>query len=130
MSQDPLNDLRNFILGQLAERMVGSGEESPYTAANLEQAMALISAGRETKPKVGDLVVLRDHVAKVYKWPKAGEKCIVTQVISPPWRHGAFGTSQIAVTHDFAIAFVDGDGDVVEFAHDSRNFRVVGNIEQ
>lgn len=100
----------------------------PFTAADAEQALALIQASRQPRFELGDIVVLRPHAHDRFKWPQPGEKCIVTQVLDEPARTGNPGTPTFAERRDFAIAMVSPDGDVCEFMHDSRDFEKVGSI--
>lgn len=78
--------------------------------------------------KFGDIVELRDWAKGFFKWPRPGERCIVTQVLSVPVRAPYDGTPSSSMALDIALAFVDPDGDITEFLHDSRRFRKVGTI--
>ncbi|WP_210235595.1 hypothetical protein, partial [Mesorhizobium sp. M1C.F.Ca.ET.176.01.1.1] len=59
--------------------------------------------------KFGDIVELRDWAKGFFKWPRPGERCIVTQVLSVPVRAPYDGTPSSSMALDIALAFVDPD---------------------
>lgn len=97
----------------------------PATAADIAE---LIESTSQTKFKFGDIVELREFGKNRYKWPKAGDQCIVTQVLETPCRAPYDGSNRSAIRHDVALAFMDPDGNLTEFLHDSRLFRKVATI--
>lgn len=103
--------------------------------ATLEQAMVLIEAAKQEPFKVGETIELRDWAKDRFKFPKAGDHCIVTQRIEQPVRSTEIGSSDAAFNNDIAIAFMvthEGDCDhegetrIVEHVYDSRMFKRVG----
>jgi hypothetical protein len=114
-------------LKEVLGEMFASASKPEIVPATREQVLALIEP-RE-KMKIGDVVRLRPHAENRYKFPKAGQECIVTQVKDVPVHEGREGTAGFAVPNDIAIALFDtSDNMLLEFLHDSRNFEVVGNI--
>lgn len=120
-------ELLGTILGDVLTRGMGKSDASfrPATAADLAE---LIEATGQPKFLFGDIVELRNFATNRYKWPKAGDQCVVTQILEAPLRVPYDGSGKSAVRHDIALAFVDPDGEIMEFVHDSRCFRKVGTI--
>jgi len=110
----------------------GHGPDSPCSTmmpADAEQLNGLLEGARAAPLAVGDVVRLRPWAHGRFKWPRADDRCIVTQVLPVPYRHGDNGTPQPASPSDIALAFVDGDGDILEFLHDRRMFEKVGSTD-
>lgn len=97
----------------------------PATLAHIQD---LLKGNAQPKLQVGDKVKLRPAFVKSFKFPSQDDVCIVTQVLDTPYRAGDSGTLVPARRNDMAIAFVDSDGDVLEYLHDSRMFEKVGSI--
>lgn len=101
---------------------------STMMPADAEQLAGLLAGARAAPFQVGDVVRLRPWARGRFKWPRDDDRCIVTQVLDTPYRHGDSGTSTPAKACDIALAFADGDGDVLEYLHDRRMFEKVGSI--
>jgi len=115
--------LREALIGHL------TGDKEPrFKAANLANIQGLLEGRVQPKFEVGDIVTLRPWAFNLHKWPKEGDKCIVTQVLDEPIRFGEAATMKIAEPLSIAIAFVDSDGDVCEYLYDARRFIKVGSI--
>ncbi|MEY9435560.1 hypothetical protein [Bradyrhizobium elkanii] len=120
------------LLGALAGagatvEVIGGNKGEGWAPATLAQVRHLLE-GDKQRFVVGDIVQLHESAANLYHWPKADDRCIVTQVLDTPYRSGESGTPQPAKRSDFAIAFVAPDGELLEFLHDSRQFKKVGSI--
>lgn len=123
MSDFPLAE----VLGKIAAAQRGRPEVS-LKAASLANLQGLLEGSRQPKFEIGDIVVLRPWAHNRFKWPKADERCIVTQALAAPVHSGDDGTPAEGKPKDIALAFIDSDGDVLEFLHDSRMFMRVGSI--
>lgn len=105
------------------------GKGPDIRPATLAFLQGLLKGTVQPKFEIGDIVVLREWAAERYfKWPKAGDRCIVTQVLAVPYRSGDYGSAVAGRPQDIALAFVDSDGDLIEYLHDSRMFEKVGSI--
>lgn len=124
---------------ELGEMLIGAIESKRCKQitkpATLEQAMVLIEAAKQEPFKVGEVIELRDWAKGRFKFPKAGDHCIVTQRLEQPVRSTEIGSSDAAFNNDIAIAFMvthEGDCDhegetrIVEHVYDSRMFKRVG----
>lgn len=105
-------------------------KKEKYRPATADEVGPLL---RRQQLEVGDIVQLQPRMAGMFKWPKPGQDCIVTQVIDPPYRSGEHGTAQLGETCDIALGYVLANGPggrevLCEFVHDSRNFDKVGRI--
>lgn len=116
--------LRDALLSHVLR---GAGERK-MRPARLADLQGLLTGLGQPKFEIGDIVVLRKWAHRMFKWPTADDKCIVTQVLDTPYRRGDVGTAESAKRCDFALAFVDADGDVIEYLHDSRMFEKVASI--
>jgi hypothetical protein len=122
---------RTELLGSLLGAALSGGPAAadpgfrPATAADIAE---LIEATNQPKFKFGDIVQLREFAKNRYKWPKDGDQCIVSQILEAPNRAPYDGSARSAIRHDIALAFIDPDGEIMEFVHDSRYFRKVGTI--
>lgn len=90
-------------------------------------AAALLTATQEPF-KIGDVVVWKDGM-QTKSIPDAGQPAVVTQVHATPIRNvsgDVSGTPYFAEPLNIALATFDndGNGDVLEFQHDSRRFRL------
>lgn len=103
-------------------------KEPSFRPATLASLQGLLKGAYQPKFEIGDIVVLREWAENRFKWPEAGDRCIVTQVLAVPYRSGENGTAESGRPHDMALAFIDPDGHVVEFLHDSRMFKKVGSV--
>lgn len=106
----------------------GGGDDITMRPARLADLQGLLTGDAQPKLQVGDIVVLREFAKNRFKWPTNDDRCIVTQVLDVPFRGGEPGTALPGRRHDFALAFKDDDGDILEFLHDSRMFERVGSI--
>lgn len=105
-----------------------SGKRRYPRPALLADLRGLLVGAVQKKFELGDIVVLRAWAEPHMKFPKIGERCIVTQVLDAPYRGGEAGTCLPGIPHDIALAFIDPDGDVFEYLYDSRMFEKVGSI--
>lgn len=97
--------------------------------ALLADLRGLLASAVQKKFELGDIVVLRGWAASTVRFPKLGERCIVTQVLDVPYRGGEVGTPDVGRPYDIAIAFIDpSDGEVLEFLQDSRMYEKVGSV--
>lgn len=96
--------------------------------ARLADLQGLLKGIGQKKFEIGDIVTLRDGLPEMFHWPVHGDRCIVTQVLDTPIHTGDPGSAQFARSYDMALAFVDEDGDVMEYMHDSRLFTKVASI--
>lgn len=101
---------------------------STMMPADAEQLAGLLAGARAAPFQVGDVVRLRSWARGRFKWPRDDDRCIVTQVLGTPYRHGDSNTQVPAKLNDIALAFVNGDGDIEEYLHDRRMFEKVGSI--
>lgn len=101
--------------------------EVPFKPASLAHIQDLLK-GTGVKFEIGDKVKLRPQFSNNFRFPKADDVCIVTQVLDTPYRNGDSGTAIAGRNNDFAIAFIADDGDLVEVLYDSRMFEKVGSI--
>lgn len=109
--------------------MRGRDGEDVLRPALLADLRGLLAGAVQKKFGLGDIVVVRDWAVSRLKFPKSGERCIVTQVLDVPYRSGEMGTRVPAHPFDIAIAFIDpDDGEVLEFLQDSRMYEKVGSI--
>jgi len=114
---------------ELAEALGKSlGREFSMRPATLANLQGLLTGMAQPKFEIGDIVVLRDYAKDMFKFPAAGARSIVTQVLDTPVHVGENGTAALGRPHNIALAMVDEDGDVLEFLHDSRMFEKVGSI--
>lgn len=120
------DDLPEGLKEALSGMLRSEGEiPRPATLAHIQD---LLKGDAQPKLQVGDKVKLRPSFVKLFKFPSDDDVCIVTQVLDTPYREGNPGTAVLGRRNDMAIAFVDSDGDVLEFLHDSRMFEKVGSI--
>lgn len=123
---------------EIGQALLGAIEgkrcKSVTKPATLEQAMVLIEAAKQEPFKLGEKVELREWAADRFKFPKAGEHCIVTQVLDQPLRSTEVDSSDAAFRNDIAIAFMvthegdcehEGETRIVEHVYDSRMFQRV-----
>lgn len=116
---DELKDLLGSVLG-------GKKKATPV-AASMVQLRALLEAASQKPLVIGDIVVLREEFE--FKFPNQGERCIVTQALSVPYRSGEAGTTETSECCDIALGFANPEtGKIVECLYDSRKFVKVGSI--
>ena len=116
------------ILGDRLKEALDGGANPGFKPATAVDIAELIEASNQSKFKFGDIVELRTYAKDFFRWPRADDKCIVTQVLEEPHRADYDGSERSGKRLDMAIAFLDPAGRVCEFLHDSRNFRKVATI--
>lgn len=119
-------DLGEALTQEIFER--SPGDRADPRPATLDRARAIIEAGQQPKFEVGDVVRLRPWAKHYNKWPKMGDECIVTHVMGAPLYGNQVGYSSFGTPHNINLAFIDADGDMVEFAYDSRQFEKVRSV--
>src|SRR3546814_358795 len=115
----------DLVMGVPAGALKGPMRLRPAKLADLQ---GLLEGTHQKKFEIGDIVTLRPWAHGRYKWPQEGDRCIVTQVLDAPRRAGEDGSAMESRPKDIALAFLDPDGDVMEYLHDSRMFQKVGSI--
>lgn len=122
-------DLGSLLAG-IMQAKGGGGDVSSVKPARIDQIRDLLE--KPVKFAVGDIVSLKDNSSRQYRFPRPGEKCIVTQSLDTPYRSGEHGSHAPAVINDIALAFFDDevgeDGTAFESLYDSRHFVKVGSI--
>jgi hypothetical protein len=127
-------DLAPDALGALLTQAFGGGvsEERDTEPLNAEEAMAMyLDPHVRWKPKLGDLVTLREEMACNFAYPKKGETCVVTQVMDPPLRSQNVSSSESGMCLNICVAFKQKHGNhhhYLEHTMDSRYFVKLGNI--
>lgn len=91
-------------------------------------AAAALLTTQQDAFKVGDVVVWKDGM-QTKNMPAVGQPAVVTQIHATPIRDlsaDVSGTPYFAEPLDIALATFDneGNGDILEFQHDSRRFRL------
>ena len=112
----------------LGEALAGKMPEYSARPARLDELQDLLEGCVQRRFQVGDIVQLRSYAIGRQNFPTEDDRCIVTQVLSTPYRLGNPSSLAAGEPHDIALAFVDSDGGLVEFLYDSRIFKKVGSI--
>lgn len=113
-------------LAELLGKTLGLGGDSEeLKPARMDQIRHLLE--KQEPFQMGDIVTLKLENNNL-RYPKFGEKVIITQVVNPPVRSNETHTTKAATPCDIAIAYVCEHGTVHEFLQDSREFKKVGSI--
>lgn len=121
-----LNGLLGGDLGEALAR--AAAEKAELKPATMVQVRPLLE-GTGQKFAIGDIVTLREAFKDSYRYPKADEKVIVTQVLDQPFRSGSTNSAEAGSLADIGLAFYEEDGGrIVEFLQDSRHYVKVGSI--
>lgn len=88
-----------------------------------KQFVALLSTKQTFK--VGDVVEWKSQEAKNKKMPDLWQKAVVSYIYpEPQYCQGEGGSSYDFEPITFRLAFIDKDGDMMEYPYDSRRFRL------
>lgn len=128
MSGNGKEILQAILAGAMEQHGRSDGDTS-LKPATMAQIRGLLEGIAQKPFVIGDIVQVRGHAADRFKFPKADDKCIVTQLVNPPYRTGNAASTETALVMDFGVAFYDADDErVIECLYDSRHFVKVGSI--